>query len=116
MRREWPFFAVVLENAEVSLAKADRELAARYLARGERAAIGDVIIGEWDRTESLLLAVTNQPGLLASRPSLRSAIDVRAPYVNALSNLQLRYLDEPRATRVVQATIAGVAAGLQNTG
>jgi phosphoenolpyruvate carboxylase len=33
-----------------------------------------------------------------------------------LSNLQLRFLDDVTATRVVQATIAGLAAGLQNTG
>jgi phosphoenolpyruvate carboxylase len=116
MRREWPFFAVVLENAEVSLAKADRELAKRYLARSEDPDIVDAILAEWDRTEALLLDVTEQAELLARRPALRSAIAVRAPYVDALSNLQLRFLDEPRATRVVQATIAGVAAGLQNTG
>jgi phosphoenolpyruvate carboxylase len=117
MRRDWPFLSVVLENAEVSLAKADRALAARYLARaGHQNGIWDVILDEWDRTERLLLEVTDQPELLASRPSLRTAIAVREPYVDALSNLQLRFLDEPRATRVAQATIAGVAAGLQNTG
>jgi phosphoenolpyruvate carboxylase len=75
-----------------------------------------MILAEWDRTERLLLQITNQRELLEDRPSLRSAISVRAPYVDALSNLQLRFLDEARATRVVQATIAGVAAGLQNTG
>jgi phosphoenolpyruvate carboxylase len=116
MHREWPFFAVVLENAEVSLAKADRELAARYLARAGRDDIAKAIFREWDRTERLLLDVTKQASLLERKPSLRSVFELRAPYVDALSNLQLRFLDEPRATRVVQATIAGVAAGLQNTG
>jgi len=116
MRRDWPFFSVVLENAEVSLAKADRELAARYLARSSDEGIRDGILEEWDRTERLLLDVTNQSELLASRPALRSAIEVRAPYVDALSNLQLRFLNEASATRLVQSTIAGVAAGLQNTG
>jgi phosphoenolpyruvate carboxylase len=116
MRRDWPFFAVVLENAEVSLAKADRELAARYIARAPQSEIWGVIVDEWERTQRLLLDVTDQAELLADRPSLRSAIAVRAPYVDALSNLQLRFLDEPRATRLVQSTIAGVAAGLQNTG
>jgi phosphoenolpyruvate carboxylase len=33
-----------------------------------------------------------------------------------LSFLQLRFIDDPSATRLVQATIGGVAAGLQNTG
>jgi phosphoenolpyruvate carboxylase len=116
MRREWPFLAVVLENAEIALAKADRGLATQYLARSDRDDLRDTILTEWDRTEQLLLQITNQRELLEDRPSLRSAISVRAPYVDALSNLQLRFLDEARATRVVQATIAGVAAGLQNTG
>ena len=49
-------------------------------------------------------------------PSLHAAIDLRAPYVDALSFLQLRFIDDARATHLVQATIGGVAAGMQNTG
>jgi phosphoenolpyruvate carboxylase len=107
---------VLLENASVSLAKADRALAGRYLARAGQPEHAQAIFDEWDRTERMLLAVTGQDQLLASHGSLRSAVDLRAPYVDALSYLQLRFLDEPKATRLVQATIAGVAAGLQNTG
>ena len=33
MHREWPFFQVLLENVELSLAKADRAIAERYLER-----------------------------------------------------------------------------------
>jgi phosphoenolpyruvate carboxylase len=106
----------VLENAELSLAKADRALASRYLARAERPEIAAAIFQEWDRTERGLLAVTGHTRLLDGRPSLREAIELRAPYVDALSFLQLRFLDDPAATRVVQATIGGVAAGQQNTG
>jgi phosphoenolpyruvate carboxylase len=116
MRRAWPFLAVLLENAELSLAKADRGLAARYLARGDRADLAAAIFEEWDRTERLLLAVTRGDHVLAHRPSLHAAIDLRAPYVDALSFLQLRFIDDARATHLVQATIGGVAAGMQNTG
>ena len=116
MHREWPFFAVLLENAELSLAKADHALGARYLARADRPDLSAAIASEWDRTERLVLAVTGHDHLLGGRTSLREAIDLRAPYVDALSFLQLRFLDDPKATRLVQATIAGVAAGLQNTG
>jgi phosphoenolpyruvate carboxylase len=116
LHRAWPFFGVVLENAEMSLAKADRALAARYLARAERPDIVAAIEEEWDRTERLLLAVTGHGHLLEGRPWLRDTIALRAPYVDALSYLQLRFLDDPAATRVVQATIGGLAAGLQNTG
>ena len=116
MRRDWPFFAVVLENAEVSLAKADRELAARYLARAPQSEIWDVIVDEWDRTRATPPRCHGSGRAPGRQAIARSAIAVRAPYVDALSNLQLRFLDEPRATRLVQSTIAGVAAGLQNTG
>ena len=54
--------------------------------------------------------------MLAHRPGLHAAIDLRAPYVDALSFLQLRFIDDARATHLVQATIGGVAAGMQNTG
>ena len=117
MRRAWPFLAVLLENAELSLAKADRGLAARYLARGDRARPrGRDLrgVGPYRAT-----APGGHPGRSRARPpSVRCthAIDLRAPYVDALSFLQLRFLDDPRATRLVQATIGGVAAGMQNTG
>jgi phosphoenolpyruvate carboxylase len=116
MRRTWPFFAVLLENASVSLAKADRALAARYLARADQPEHAEAIFDEWDRTERMILEVTGEDRLLGGRGSLAGAVDLRAPYVDALSYLQLRFLDDPKATRLVQATIAGVAAGLQNTG
>jgi phosphoenolpyruvate carboxylase len=50
-------------------------------------------------------------------------VDLRNPYVDALSFLQLRALRElregapdPAARRLVMATVYGVAAGLQDTG
>jgi phosphoenolpyruvate carboxylase len=116
MHRTWPFFAVLLENAAISLAKANRTLAARYLARADAPELARAIFDEWDLTERMLLAITGEDRLLGSRSGLRSAVDLRAPYVDALSYLQLRFLDDAEATRLVQATIAGVAAGLQNTG
>jgi phosphoenolpyruvate carboxylase len=119
MHDRWPFFQVLLENIELSLAKADREIAERYLARaaGQRD-LGATILAEFDRTERLVLDVTGHDRVLGGRPALREAVDLRNPYVDALSLLQLRFLDERggAAERLVQATIAGVAAGLQNTG
>jgi phosphoenolpyruvate carboxylase len=113
LHRGWPFFAVLLENASLSLAKADRELARRALERADRPDIAGSIMAEWDRTESWILRLTGEDRLLAGRPALRASIDLRAPYVDALSYLQLAHRDD---RRVVQATIGGIAAGLQNTG
>jgi phosphoenolpyruvate carboxylase len=118
MNRGWPFFAVILENAELAIAKTDHAIATRYLARGRRPDLAAAILDERDLTRRLLATVTRHPEPLDGRPSLKASIDLRAPYVDALSFLQLRFLDgrSQRAERMVQATIGGIAAALQNTG
>jgi phosphoenolpyruvate carboxylase len=58
---------------------------------------------------------------------LQRSIGLRNPYVDSLSELQVRLLrrlralpaddrDRGRVLRLVQASVNGVAAGLQNTG
>ena len=119
MARAWPFFATLLENAELSLAKADPAIADLYLARGDRPDLATAISEELARTTDLVLAVSGHTHLLDGKPDLQRAIEYRNPYVDALSFLQVRFLegpDTPRTERLVQATISGVAAGLQNTG
>jgi phosphoenolpyruvate carboxylase len=119
MARAWPFFATLLENAELSLAKADPAIADLYLARGDRPDLAAAIRDELARTTDLVLAVSGHTRLLDGKPDLQRAIEYRNPYVDALSFLQVRFLegpDSPRTERLVQATISGVAAGLQNTG
>jgi phosphoenolpyruvate carboxylase len=123
MAAEWPFFTSFLENAELSLAKADAPIAELYLALGNDAAIAAAIVEEHARTTDLVLSITGHDAPLAGRPLLRTAVDLRNPYVDALSFLQLRFLRAARedpadaeSRRLVQITINGVAAGLQNTG
>jgi phosphoenolpyruvate carboxylase len=125
--REWPLLATLLDNAEMSLAKTDREIAARYLALGDRPDLADRVLAEYDLTRRLVLAVTGHDRLVADRSVLSRAIVLRDPYVDALSYLQLRALSALRAEEVGTAeaaalerllllTVSGVAAGLQNTG
>jgi len=117
MFREWPFFTALIENAELSLAKADPAIAELYLARGDRDDLSAAIRDEMARTTELVLRVVGHPELLDCRPELQQAVELRNPYVDALSFLQLRFLDgRGRAERLVQATVNGVAAGLRNTG
>ncbi len=123
MAAEWPFFTSFLENAELSLAKADAPIAELYLELGDDAAIAAAIVEEHARTTDLVLSITGHDAPLAGRPLLRTAVDLRNPYVDALSFLQLRFLRAARedpadaeSRRLVQITINGVAAGLQNTG
>src|SRR5689334_20587741 len=125
--RDWPLFGVLLENAEMSLAKTDRLIGARYLALGGREDLTEMVLAEYDRTRRLVLTVTGHDRLLANRHVLSRAVTLRDPYVDALSFLQLRALatlreddpapeDRDRIERLLMLTVNGVAAGLQNTG
>ena len=124
--REWPLFGVLLDNAEMSLAKTDRPIAVRYLALGGRDDLTGLVLAEYDLTKRLVLTVTGHERLLADRPVLSRAVALRDPYVDALSYLQLRALaalrgpveqsDREQLERLLLLTVNGVAAGLQNTG
>ncbi len=81
---------------------------------------------EFERTVRLVLRVKGESRLLEDAPVLRRAIELRNPYVAALSELQLDLLgrlrsgdtghDTERIRRLVQLTINGISAGLQGTG
>ena len=124
--RDWPLLAVLLDNAEMSLAKTNRHIAVRYLALGQSEPLSEQVLQEYDLTRRLVLEVTGHDRLLAGRPVLSRAVALRDPYVDALSHLQLRALAEVRAgqggaqteglERFLLLTVNGVAAGLQNTG
>jgi phosphoenolpyruvate carboxylase len=123
---EWPLLASLLDNAEMSLAKTDRAIAARYLALGGRDDLTEQVLAEYDRTRRLVLKVTRHDRPLAGRHVLSRAIALRDPYVDALSYLQLRALTALRADeapedpqplqRLLLLTVNGISAGLQNTG
>ncbi len=129
---EWPLFTVLIDNAEMSLAKTDRRIVARYLSAGGRPDIVESLLDEHDRSVQHVLAVTGHSRLLEDHTVLGRAVELRNPYVDALSYLQMRALRELRELRagpaapdtaleeslhrLVRLTVNGVAAGLQNTG
>jgi phosphoenolpyruvate carboxylase len=123
----WPLFASLLDNAEMSLAKTDRAIAERYLALGGRPELTEAVLAEYDLTRTLVLSVTGHDRLLANRRVLTRAVELRNPYVDALSHLQLRALtalragvadesERERLENLLLLSVNGVAAGLQNTG
>jgi len=126
--QNWPLFQVMLENAEMSLAKTDRRILGRYLELGDRPDLTQLMLDEHKLTTEWVLKVLDQDRLLAGRRVLGRAVELRNPYVDALSYLQLRALrtlrtddslDEEqivRTRRLLLLTVSGVAAGLQNTG
>jgi phosphoenolpyruvate carboxylase len=128
--RDWPFLSSLFDNAEMSLAKADMGVAGLYAALATGPGDDrrwDAIETEYRRTVSLLARVTGRERLLDGSPVLQRSVELRNPYVDSLSELQVRLLtrlrglppDDPereRVLRLVQLTVNGVAAGLQSTG
>jgi len=129
--QQWPLFAALIDVAEMSLAKTSRDLAGSFLRLGGRPDITERILAELDLTQQAVLGVLDESDLLQRTPVLRSAVELRAPFVDALSRLQLRALTEVRASaglsgpaaagveswrRLLLLTVNGAAAGLQNTG
>jgi phosphoenolpyruvate carboxylase len=127
----WQFFSSTIDNVELGLAIADPIVAARYagLAGSEASTrrIAEALVKERARTEEEVLRLTGSSRLLDRSPRLQRSIELRTPYVDVLSELQVRGLarlrsgslaaDERGATeRLVQLTVNGVAAGLQHTG
>ena len=128
---EWAFFSSTIDNVELGLAMADPVVAARYAAlAGASAAMRSIaatLVAERGRTEVEVLRLTGSARLLDRSPRLQRSIELRTPYVDVLSELQVRGLarlrsgsigaDERAATeRLIQLTVSGVAAGLQHTG
>lgn len=127
MYRAFPIFADMIDNVEVALVKADAPIARQYADlvadAGVRERTFARIDEEWQRTQRVLLRVTEQRELLERRPVLARSIKLRNPYVDALSWVQLSLLRRKRAgetgdalNRALAATISGISAGLHNTG
>lgn len=128
MYRRWPFFSALLDNAEVSLAKTDLEIAARYAQLVHPAGIREKILPrieqEYHRSRRMVLLVAEQSHLLARQPVLAESIRLRNPYVDPLNLLQIRFLESwrktqkpsPQLKRALQITLGGIAFGMKSTG
>ncbi len=125
-----PFFRDLVDNVEMTLAKADLGIAERYAQLCDDAAVRGRIFGsirrEYERTRAAVLALTGAPRLLASDPVVGASIELRNPYVDPLSYLQVEALRRARTAKeegvrqaweaVARVTVQGIAAGLRNTG
>lgn len=76
---QWQLFTSLIDIAEMSLTKSNRELAQRFLSLVGRPDITAQILDEMDRTTSMVLQVLDQRELLEHKQVLGSAIALRAP-------------------------------------
>jgi phosphoenolpyruvate carboxylase len=124
--REWAFFRSLIENLEMTLAKSSLEIAESYLELVGDARLWGTIRAEHERTTAAVLEIAESQQLLDRQPVLQRSITLRNPYVDPLNALQVELLRRYRSTadeeerervgRPLLRTIAGIAAGLRNTG
>ncbi len=128
--RDWPFLTSAFDNAELILGRSAPRIAGLYAALagdGDGPRLWGRIIDEYERSIRELARVTGRTELLSSEPLVGRSIRLRRPYIDPLSHIQVRFLarlrslpaedpDRERFRRLVQLTVNGVAAGLQNTG
>jgi phosphoenolpyruvate carboxylase len=127
MHRDWPFFATLLSNMDMVLAKTDLAIASRYAALVSDEALREQIFprlrAEHRSTVQNLLSITRAGQLLQSNPLLARSIRNRFPYLDPLNHIQVELLRRYRAgdrdertKRGIHLTINGIAAGLRNSG
>ncbi|HSV74685.1 MAG TPA: phosphoenolpyruvate carboxylase [Chthonomonadales bacterium] len=131
MYRRWPFFQMVVDNAQLELLRAHMPTAALYAARVRPTELGErfhaLIEHEYDLTCALVLKVTEQKSLVAPEQVVRRFADLRNPVVAPLNRMQVALMDRWDREGSVAApgdpwhgalllSIAGIAAAMQSTG
>jgi phosphoenolpyruvate carboxylase len=126
MAARWPFFDDLIGKIEMTLAKADVEVASLYVrVLGGDEALASELAAELRRAVDVVTALRGRP--LLQGEMLERSIALRNPYVDALSALQISLLrrkramaedhpDRPLVDRVLGTVTNGIAQGLRNTG
>jgi phosphoenolpyruvate carboxylase len=128
--RDWPFLTSALDNAALILFRSSPEIARLYAALAGTAAgerLWGFILREHQLSIDELARITGRSEMLETEPAVRRSIRLRRPYIDPLSHIQVRFLarlralppnhpDRERIVALVQLTVNGVSAGLQNTG
>jgi phosphoenolpyruvate carboxylase len=134
MYRQWPFFKGLIDKLETALAVADMDIARYYCEKLVDEPLQEKffskILSEYDYTRQIILEISGRAKLLDAIPYLQHSIAIRNPYVDPLSYLQVKLIQQLRQRTLAEAnepikdelletvlmTINGVAEGLQNTG
>jgi phosphoenolpyruvate carboxylase len=127
MYQKWSFFATLLGNMDMALAKSDLALGRLYAQlvpdSGLRKRIFGAIEHEWNLTQAALNAIMDCDTRLSTNPALARSIAHRFPYIDPLHHLQVELIrryrqgsTEERVKRGIHLSINGISAGLRNTG
>ncbi|WDG43759.1 phosphoenolpyruvate carboxylase [Pseudomonas synxantha] len=128
MREQWPFFRTRIDMLEMVLAKADADIARLYderLVQADLLPLGAHLRDLLSQACGVVLGLTGQSQLLAHSPDTLEFIRLRNTYLDPLHLLQAELLARSRQQEAAQdspleqallVSVAGIAAGLRNTG
>ena len=117
MFRDWPFFTALIENAELSLAKADPSIADLYLARRRRDDLAAHLRDEMDRTTERVPRVAVHLGCSTAGRSCSRPWTCGTPTSTPSRSCSCGSSTGAAApSGLVQATVNGSPPGLRNTG
>ncbi len=134
MMTDWPFFKARLEMLEMVFTKTDAQLARYYedqLVPDHLRYLGEKLRRMLSSAIEVLLDLKEGDELMSSHPQNKEAIGLRNPYTDPLNFLQAELLQRVRShekvagedaevgeelEQALMITIAGIAAGMRNTG
>jgi phosphoenolpyruvate carboxylase len=132
MYRDWLFFRMVINNAQLELLRADIDTAEWYAARVEPPELGrrmhEQLAAEHRLSREWVLRITEQDDLLGHAPVVRRTVALRNPALRPLSKLQVALLERleqergsdadtiPAWQEAMLLSITGIAAAMQSTG
>ncbi len=125
----WPLFTTFINNIETTLAKTDASIAQMYLSLGDRPDLAEQALAELDLTKRWVLDIVESDQPLDNNKELREFVNRHLPFVNVMSLGQVLALRKLRKQAseltdeehdgylyLLLCTVAGVSAGVQNTG
>ncbi|MDE3058424.1 MAG: phosphoenolpyruvate carboxylase [Bacteroidota bacterium] len=146
MYQHWQSFRSLIDNVQMIAAKGDFGIAQEYAALVENGIpqktrdaekrewemensnrIFDELKRQYEETKAIVLLVTSQKEILDNNEMLQRSIQLRNPYVDPMSYIQVELLKRLRSDSFSEAemhkleetiflSINGIAAGLRNTG
>ncbi len=125
MYQHWSFFRTYIDMLEMVLAKSDIHITAYYeqrLVSPELTTLGSSLRGCLQETVEQVRQIKMIDQLLEQNPVIRQSIDVRNPYIDPLHFLQAELLHrdrtqpDQRLEQALMVTMAGISAGMRNTG
>ena len=105
--------------------KADPELARYYderLVPAELRSLGDSLREQLGHDITAVLKVANESSLMGDLPEIKQSVEFRNTYIDPLNLLQVELLQRIRDNQdeqlevAMMVTIAGISAGMRNTG